>query len=201
MPRLRYVLGLLFLSLPASLLGCDAIAEVVGVDEFDVSLGSNAQVPILPSSAGTVGTEARIDDRIPDVFDVSDISIPEDAVTFDAATPGAGRSGSSRCEVELYIMVDEIPALQSTIVVDDEASPAVRSVTSRFAQAYTRSDICSEFGGDCPVVSGSRTPEQIRDRVNAAVDRRAFDLDIVAVNDGPCAGLLTIDRIHFELDF
>jgi hypothetical protein len=104
--------------------------------------------------------------------------------------------------VDLYIMIDRVPTLQSTVEIDEGRNPPVRGVTSRFARAYNRDAICSELGSDCPVVPNpARTPEQIRAHVNAAVDRRAFDIDLVAVNDGLCAGLLQIERLHFELDF
>jgi hypothetical protein len=132
------------------------------------------------------------------VFDVSDISIPSDAVSFDPAVPGGT---GTVCTVDLYIMIDRVPTLQSTVEVDEGEDPAVQSATSRFARPYDRSAICAGLGADCPVVAGTRTPEQIRNHVNAAVDRRAFDIDVVAVNDGLCAGLLRIERLHFELDF
>src|SRR5690606_26348118 len=108
MPRLAPLLAFLLLPLLA---GCDEVAGVVGVDAFDVELGSNGRLPIAPDASGTAGTPVAIDDRIPDVFDVSDISIPEDVVTFELA-PG---SGGGSCTVELYFMLDRIPALQSTV--------------------------------------------------------------------------------------
>ena len=181
----------------ALLAGCDQAADLLGVDQFDVSLGSDARLPVAPAATVAAGTAAAFDDRIPDVFDVSDISIPEDAVTFDPAVPGTGAT----CTVHLYAMLDRVPALQSTIRIDEGADPTVQSVTSRFARPYDRAAICGDLGADCPVVNGDLTADQIRDRVNASVDHHAFDLDLVAVNDGACAGLLTIERLHFELDF
>lgn len=196
---MRFLLSLaLSLVGTALFVGCDAVAEIVGVDEFDVSLGDDAILPIVPDGTVSVGTAAEIDDRLPDVFDVSDISIPSDAVTFTPAVPGGT---GAVCTVNLYIMIDRVPTLQSTVEIDEDANPTVQSATSQFARPYSRDAICADLGSDCPVVTGTRTPEQIQTNVNAAVDRRAFDLDLVAVNDGPCAGLLQIERLHFELDF
>jgi hypothetical protein len=198
--RLRPIL--LALSLTAlltafGLAGCDPVAEIIGVDEFDVALGDDAVLPLLPNTAVSAGSDATIDANLPDVFDIQSISIPDDAVTFTPALPG---SGGGVCTVRLYAMVDRVPALQATIRLED-GSDVVKNVTSRYAEPYNRDRICEDLGGSCPVTQEDLTEADIRDRVDAAVDRRSFALDLVADNDGPCAGVLRIERLHFELDF
>ncbi len=185
----------LALLLPA-LPGCDAAAELLGVDAFDVPLG-DASLPLLPADTVVVPpTEVSIDERLPDVFDVADISIPPDAVHYEPAGAGGGV-----CRVRFYVTLDAVPILQSTIELDEGATEPVQSVTSRYARPYDRDAICADVEGDCPVATRDRTEEEIRDHVDRAVDRRAFEIGLLAATDGPCAGLLEVERLHFRLDF
>ena len=103
--------------------------------------------------------------------------------------------------MDLYIMVDQVPAVQASIEIDEMAENPVRRVTSRFAEGYDRETICARAGDACPVIEDARTPDDIRAGVNAAVESGAFGLDLIASNDGPCAGLLRAERLHFALDY
>ena len=199
--RTRPLILALALAAPAfGLAGCDEAADLIGVDQFDVNLGSNAVLPLVPNTSVAAPTgEVDVEQNLPDVFDIERISIPEDAVTYQSPAPAAG-GGGAVCHVRLFVMIDRVPVLQADVHVDEEADPEVQEVTSRYARPYDRDEICSGLD-DCPVTNQDLSSQEIRDHVDDAVASGRFDVDFVASNDGPCAGVLAIERLHFELDF
>jgi hypothetical protein len=195
---LRHALLAGCLCAPALLAGCDDLAGAVGVDAFDVSLGDDAVFPLVPFTAlAAPETPVEVPVDLPDVFDVERISIPRSGVTYDP--PAGAPGGGEPCDVRLYVMFGQVPALQSTITVADDGEP-VRDVSSRYAQPYDREEICAGVEG-CPVTGQNLSEAEIREHVDEAVDRGNFNLNLVLANDGACAGLLRIETLHFELDF
>jgi len=196
---LRRTLLALGVAAPALLAACDTVAEIVGVDQFDVDLGNAAVIPIIPATAVQASTNADLDVTLPDVFDVADISIPESGVHFEPAT--AGRGGGGTCDIRLYVMVDEVPVVQGTVTVDEGAADPVQNVATQYAQPYDRTEICSNLQEPpCPVTNQTLNEDEIRAHVESAVNRGRFDVALVAANDGPCAGALQVETLHFELD-
>lgn len=192
---LRRVLLAGCLCAPALLAGCDSLAELVGVDAFDIDLGDAARFPLVPATTLVASTPVAINEDLPDVFDVERISIPPGGVSY-TPTP----DGEAVCDVRLTVVIDGAPALQSVVALDEAAAAPVTGVTSRYAEPYDRGAVCAGLD-DCPVAAGTLSEQQIRDRVDGAVDRGAFDLDFIVANDGDCAGVLRIETLRFELDF
>lgn len=206
MPRRLRLLALAVL--PFSLVGCDALADVVGLDQVDVSTGDAASLTLAPNQAVLASSSVHVSQSLPDLFDVESITVPEGAISYTPAeplqptAPGLAHAGAA-CTVAGTILIDGIPAAQGSVVLDESAPEPVQSYSFVYASGYDREAICAALpeGTECPVTTAQYGPEEIRRLVDDALKSGRFDLALVADNPSDCAGTLQIARLRFGLDY
>lgn len=196
------LLALLALAL---LPGCDAVAETFGApDVVEVPLRSAGRLDIEPRSVTLESTEADIGRDLPNLFDIGDVLIPTDALSFRATDTSARRSDPlPTCTVDLLVFVDGVAAVSGAVTVDQEGGTGtVTGASFSYADGYSQQDVCSRFpDGDCPAAAGTYSRSDVVGAVTDAVQSGVVDLDIAAVNTGACVGLLTVERLVFDIDY
>lgn len=184
----------------AALTGCDTVAELFGLNEIDVSLGSIGQIQLEPDSTVASTGSVSVTQNIPGNVSVSEIRILAESVVYSPATDHSGFSALA-CPLSFWILVNEVAVVEGSLVVDEDAG-SVTNVLSVYAGGYERQTLCDQWSfGTCPLASGDRTSQQIRGTVDQALHGGQMSIMLIVSNPGECAGLLGIQQLRFDLSF
>lgn len=189
------VLTLALLFVPLSLVGCDTVEEITGLNDIDVPLGSAGDnLPVAPNTTAYTTDEVDISQDIPGSPGVDGIAISRDDVTF-TSVPTFGASAAS-CNLSVTMLIDFAPAVTAEVQIEDDA---VTDVAVGYASAdYDRARLCEAIGAEtCPV--GDLTSSEIDDIVEDALNSGGFEVGFVVDNPGDCQGTLDIDEVNFDL--
>ena len=187
--------------------GCDAIAEKIGADEVEVSLGDvGRNLPIAPGARAKSADVDRGGSDLPDAFDVESISVAEEDVTF---TPVAGKQDAAQANgtIDLFLIIDQAPATGFSVTVADNAVTGVRPGTvsvGRYDQDAFASCLDQVPTDERPALRdgyADLSSSETEDIVSSAVKQPSFPMSVMACVSGDLVGTLGISQVTFNLDF
>jgi hypothetical protein len=197
-----FVATLALLLAPVALTGCDTITQALGIDRVDVSTGSAGQLTVGPGVVVHNSQTVTISQNLPGSVRVNDIQVLAENLSY-APAPGA-RSGASQqtCPVDVWVLVNNVRAVEGTVVVQDEPRQVV-SHTFRFAQPYQRATLCAALplaeGELCPLATGDKSQGEIQTVIDQALRSGSFTIDFLSRSEGDCTGLLSIQRLRYQI--
>ena len=197
------VLGLTLLVTP----GCDAVNDAVNeaIPAVDVPLGSAGDnIPVAPGAAART-TSVDGEEDLPSGFDVTDIILEEEHVSYQPLLSKTSRAASGT--VFAAIIIDQVPAVSTTITItDDEVtdiSPDEISVGSYDADALATAvaelsvkQRTALLRNDYRELSAAA----IRDIVAEALTSDSFELSVLVYTDGDLAGTLDIEQMTIDIE-
>lgn len=205
-PLRSSLLLLLLLTLIATP-GCDAVQDAVNdaIPDVDVPLGSAGDnLPVAPGAAAR-STDVDGEDDLPSGFDVANILLEEDDVTYTpVSTTGKTRETAASGSIFVAILIDRVPAVSTTITIVDDAvtdiSPSSISIGqydgTALAEALENLEDDDLIRDDYASLSSS----DIQDVVNDALVSDSFQLSVIVHTSSDLLGTLDIDQITIDVE-
>ena len=193
------ILTLALLIAPLTLVGCDAIESVAGLDNVNVPLGSAGDaIPVAPNAVVYQAGSVDIGQDIPGSPSVDDIMIAREDITFTPIAARGANGTAGTCALSATLLIDDMPAVSGTVdIVDD----VVTAVSVGYASPdYDRTRLCEAIDAEVCPVSESLTEAQIRGAVESAINSGGFNAGVVVDNPGDCQGTLDIERVTFDFN-
>lgn len=187
--------------------GCDAIAEKIGVDEVEVSLGEvGRNIPVAPGARAKSEDVDRGGSDLPDAFDVESITVAEEDVTF---TPAISKHDAAQNNgtIDLFLIVDRAPAIGFSATVEAGVVTAISPNTvslgryDKDAFAGCLDQVPTEERPALREGYASLSSSQTEDIVSSAVKQPSFPMSVMACVSGDLVGTLGISQVTFNLDF
>ena len=209
MRTLRFPLPLLCLvAAMAFWTGCDTVASALGVDSVEVRPGFAASIPIRPGDAALGSSNVDFDTSdVPDIFDVESITIdPADVRYQGSGVPGAATSGT----IEALFVVGPtgslgdgpggLPAARFAFTIENNV---VTAVTPSTASLGGYGGVEPWFPGTDYLRAGyeTLTVGDIARQVSDLAEGGSFDAGGAVYTEDNLAGLLTVEKLTFNLNF
>ena len=187
--------------------GCDAIAEKVGADEVEVSLGEvGRNIPVAPGARAKSEDVDRGGSDLPNAFDVESITVAEEDVTFTAAVSKLD-AVQNNGTIDLFLIVDRAPAIGFSATVEAGAVTAISPSTvslGRYSQDAFARCLDQVPAKERPALRegyASLSSSQTKNIVSSAVKQPSFPMSVMACVSGELVGTLGISQVTFNLGF
>ena len=204
MPRIRYHASLLALvALVFTSVGCDAIAEKLGVDKVNVpltsvgSLGVNGETPALKTA-----TVSRDGGNLPNVFDVKSIAITPADVSWTTTSKSSAASGTVHLLLLLKRSGNWIPFVNGTATITND------QVTAVSPSLYALSQAARDAVGRIPAAqrpsldyANGKSVSQLSDEIEAALRAQGIEVNLIVWGSPGLKGNVTFNKIQVNLDF